>query len=91
MASDDAQRLSDLQAKWGRSWLIWRGRHGIHESGDWIASRINDTAGPDPTVMRDSAAALNEALHRQERMARRGVQPLTISDAAPDLSEAGPQ
>ena len=87
-AGDDAERLSDLQQKWSRHWQIWRGRRsddiGDERTGSWIASRINPAAGPEPTVARDSAAALNEALVRQADKARRGAAQYTISEAGPE-------
>ncbi|MEV5711256.1 hypothetical protein [Actinoallomurus sp. NPDC052274] len=86
--SDETKQLGDLQAKWGRSWRIWRGRRTSdiddERTGAWIASRINPTAGPDPTVMRDTPSDLNEALHMQLMLIDQGRKPLTVSEMGPE-------
>jgi hypothetical protein len=81
-------RLTDLRAKWGRHWRIWRARTdrdiGDERTGDFMASRLDPAAGPDPTVMEPTAERLNDALQRQADKAASGVWPLTVSEAGPE-------
>lgn len=45
------------------AWSIWQSRHGVC----WAATLRVSAAGCDPTVMRDSADELREALAEQSR------------------------
>lgn len=80
--------LQDLQAKWGRGWKIWRGRRagdiGDERTGDWIASRMEDGAGVDPTVIKSTPGELNEALQQQLAYVAEGRKPTTIAEMGPE-------
>lgn len=73
----DAAVMAELQARWPK-WSIWRARKrvkvfvdGVEQDdltevpGDWVASRLDPSAGPERTVMRTTPGALDEALEQQ--------------------------
>jgi hypothetical protein len=75
--------LRALQKAWAPAWSIWRARRtldppGIHD-GDFIASRMDDEAGPYRTVMCSTADELDAALREQREPAKRGMSPLDVA------------
>lgn len=54
---------------YARSWLIWRGESGGLPAS-WCATRRVEGAGKSPTVIRDTARQLAEALAGQARAIR---------------------
>lgn len=67
--------LEALREEWSPQWSIWRARR-IDDppgtfSGELVATRLQDTAGADRTVMRPTAAELDAALRQQEHLAAR--------------------
>jgi hypothetical protein len=65
---DEAARLQ-LAADFP-GWYFWRSRRSDGELMSWLATRVDSKAGPDPTVMADTADKLREALEEQRRAAR---------------------
>lgn len=69
-----------LRDAYGAGWTIWRPAQrtpdrpptpGREQTGaSWCATRIDPSAGVDPTVIRESWTALFDELRRQEAMAR---------------------
>jgi hypothetical protein len=71
-ASPDPE-LTHLQEVWSAAWAIWRARRscdppGVH-NGDFVATRIDEEAGPDRTVMAATAEEMDQALRRQRDLA----------------------
>jgi hypothetical protein len=69
--------LLTLQEAWSPFWRIWRARRtldppGIYD-GDFVATRMDDEAGPDRTVMTATAEEMEAALRHQRDLATRGV------------------
>lgn len=66
--------LVQLRDAWRPGWRVWRGRRSWDRDGErtgtWVASRIIDTAGVDPTVAADTAEQLDEKLKLQASMAQ---------------------
>jgi hypothetical protein len=67
--------LTLLRDKWAPGWIVWRARRLDGErTGDFVASRMDHSAGIDPTVIEPTAAGLDAALIRQrERAALAGT------------------
>lgn len=69
MTSSPDLQLRDLRERWRGSWRIWRGRRtgefGDKRTGDYVASRLDPAAGVEPTVIRSTPEALDEALQAQ--------------------------
>lgn len=80
--------LERLRNRWehGRKhWHIWRSTTldpitREETLGDWCATRLSPDAGPDLTVIADTADALDASLTDQARRAANGIQPLTIAE-----------
>jgi hypothetical protein len=64
--------LTDLQSRWAGKWKIWQARRDGGAAGDLVASRMDDTSGPWPTVIADSADELDRLLTDQAERAARG-------------------
>lgn len=66
-------QLQALQEKWAPEWNIWRARRtgdppGV-ATGEYVATRMQRTAGRDPTIMLPTAQEMDKALHRQKDLA----------------------
>jgi hypothetical protein len=61
--------LQALQEEWSPAWKIWRARRSSDPpgvfAGDFVATRLDDEAGSDRTVMQATAAELDAMLRRQ--------------------------
>jgi hypothetical protein len=71
--------LAQLREKWEPAWRIWRARllrdADGRRTGDYVASRMDDAARAEPTVMMPTAAELDAALTEQQDRAARGMRP----------------
>jgi hypothetical protein len=61
--------LAALREEWAPAWSIWRARRsddppGVF-AGEFVATRLDDAAGSDRTVMQPSAVELDAVLRRQ--------------------------
>lgn len=77
MASADPE-LEALQEEWAPAWMIWRARRSDDppgaRTGEFVATRLQDEAGAERTVMRATAAELDAVLRQQKELAEQGVQ-----------------
>lgn len=74
--------LEGLRDRWERSrkhWHIWRSVTYDRTLGDWCATRLSPDAGPELTVIADTASALESALVDQAKRAAGGERPMAIS------------
>jgi hypothetical protein len=74
--------LRALQEAWAPAWHVWRARRtsdppGIRR-GDFVASRMDDAAGPHPTVMQPTAGQMDTALREQRELAASGMPPPSV-------------
>lgn len=72
--------LQALRKTWAPAWCIWRARRDtdppdVH-AGDFVATRVDEDAGPHRTVMGGTAAELDAALREQRTLATRACGPL---------------
>lgn len=78
-AEVDAE-LAELQEAWAPAWSIWRARRSTDppelRRGEFVASRMDDSAGCWPTVMCPTAAQMNAALREQRDSAGIGSLPV---------------
>ncbi|MEU5879560.1 hypothetical protein [Spirillospora sp. NPDC047279] len=66
----DAQALHRLRADFP-AYRVWRAQRYDGLPGDWVATLHDESAGIDPTVIRDNAITLREALlDERERAAQ---------------------
>lgn len=75
--------LEGLRDRWERSrkhWHIWRSVTYDRTLGDWCATRLSPDAGPELTVIADTAGDLEMALVDQAKRAKNGDEPLTVAD-----------
>jgi hypothetical protein len=82
----DTETLKKLRSDWKDQWHIWRSVGsrkvpGGYEKvpGDWCATRLDESAGPDLTVMCNTAVDLEAALRDQADRVANGGKSLTIS------------
>jgi hypothetical protein len=82
----DTETLDKLRSDWKDRWHIWRsvGSRKIPGGykkvlGDWCATRLDESAGLDLTVMCNTAVALEAALHDQADRVANGGESLTIA------------
>lgn len=62
--------LALLREKWEPAWRVWRARRlDGRRTGDYVASRMEDAAGVDPTIIEPTAAGLDAALTEQAERA----------------------
>ena len=66
---EQQEQLDDLRERW-RGWRVWRSTNYLGQPGDWCATRLDPAAGPDPTVICDTAADLTAALAEQATSTR---------------------
>ncbi|MGI8336298.1 hypothetical protein ACRYCC_40685 [Actinomadura scrupuli] len=82
-ASPDEETIEQITAEF-RGWRVWRPRRRDGRPSSWAATRHDESAGVDPTVIADTAAQLRAALAEQRDLAERGGRP------RPDLDEIFP-
>jgi hypothetical protein len=66
MRSDDEAARLQLETDFP-GWYFWRAVRCDGEPRSWMATRTDPNAGPDPTVMADTAEKLRAALEEQRR------------------------
>jgi hypothetical protein len=79
MASRDPE-LRALQDRWTPAWKVWRARRsldppGVYD-GEFVATRMDEKAGPDRTIMCPTSEELDAALREQQEIAESGTTPL---------------
>lgn len=81
---DDDDNLAKLRRRWQDitepRWHIWRSTRlidGEQVPNAWCATRLHEQAGPDMTVMADTALRLEELLVEQATLAASGAESLT--------------
>lgn len=72
--------LRALRKAWASQWAIWRARRDGDPpgapTGSFMATRLDEDAGPDRTLMCASAERLDAALREQRVLAARGCGPV---------------
>lgn len=83
----DSETLNQMRDRWGHQWRVWRSTKTRHlTNGDseqvpngWNATRLDPDAGPDATVMCDTATALDAELLRYSSPASDSPGPLAVA------------
>lgn len=74
--------LRYLRMKWAGLWSIWRSRRfddlGDQRTGDYYASRLDDSAGVWPTLASATPFLLDHALEQQRAAVENGEKPLDV-------------
>jgi hypothetical protein len=74
-ATTDEETIVQISAEYP-GWHVWRARRRDDKPASWIATRLEESAGIDATVMMSTAEQLREALADQrERVGRSGQMP----------------
>jgi hypothetical protein len=82
-ASTDEETLDQLRAQFP-GWPPWRPRRRDGEPSSWAATRRDESAGVDPTVVANTAEELRAALAEQRALVERsGRRPIAQGEAFP--------
>lgn len=69
-ASPDEKTLEQVTAEFP-GWRVWRPRGRDDRPSSWAATRLDESAGTDPTVIADTAEQLRHLLADQRELVER--------------------